>query len=883
MNRIPGIRRVFRMPFRGAAVYREIDEELNYHLERRIDELKADGMDPGVARDRALVEFGDLAAIKRACRAIGRGRERRVRLAEVLDTILQDVGFATRQYRRSPGFTLVATLTLALGIGATTIIFSVVNSVLLRPLPFDEPDRLVRIWAVTPTGRQFSTSEPNYLDWREMSPVFEAMGAFTEGTLNLTGAGEPKELRSLFASHTLLPALGITPTLGRGILPEEDRPERDQAVVLLGRRFWERELGADPEIVGRTLTLNDRPFTVIGVTPLPAVLRGNRDVVVPLVADPNGQRGNRFVKVVARLAAGASLEQARDVMGRTAQLLADEYPEANEGWGVRVDPLSEVLVGQDVSRAVLALFGAVGFLLVLACVNVSNLLIARGTARRREIALRAALGANRDRIVRQLLVESAILAVLGAAAGMLLTAWAVPIISVLGPGDIPRLDEVSIDRSVLMFALAVTVVTALISGLSPALQAIGRDLHDPLREGGRALASGSRLRDMLVVAELALAVVLLAGAGLMMQSLLRLKAVDPGFELDRVLSVRVTLPGSYPIEQRADFFETLQERVDALPGVARSGATFVEPLSGDDATGVVAHGDEDPATSNEFVEVQFRFVTPGFFETMQIPALAGRAITAIDRPTTLPPDVISFAISETLAKRVWPNEDPVGKRLHFGRGSEAEFVVVGVVGDIRDKYLDAEPPPMLYGHYAVQPMRSMILLVRTATSGEIIAPSIRDEIRQLAPNIPIPDIRPLEDHRSEAVAAPRFLVRLFGLFAALGLVMAAMGVYGIMTFHVSRRSREIGIRMALGAQSGSILRLVLRQSLMRAGLGLTVGLAGAMAVTRLMGSLLFETAPGDPTTYLGVVSVLVAVVLAATLVPAVRAIGVDKKVVLAAE
>ncbi|NIM52047.1 MAG: FtsX-like permease family protein [Gemmatimonadales bacterium] len=368
-----------------------------------------------------------------------------------------------------------------------------------------------------------------------------------------------------------------------------------------------------------------------------------------------------------------------------------------------------------------------------------------------------------------------------------------------------------------------------------------------------------------------------------MQSLLRLRAVDPGFEPDRVLSVRVTLPGSYPIAQRAGFFASLQERVEALPGVVRSGATFIEPLSGDDATGVVAHGDEDPETSSEFVEVQFRFVTPGFFETMQIPVLAGRTISDIDRPASFPPEVIAVAISETLARRVWPNEDPVGKRLHFGRGSEAEFVIVGVVGDIRDKYLDAVPPPMLYGHYGVQPMRSMILLVRTAIDPVGISPLIRHEIRQLAPNIPIPDIRPLEDHLSEAVAAPRFMVQLFSLFSGLGLIMAAMGVYGIMMFHVSRRTREIGIRMALGAQPSGILRLVLLQSLWRAGIGLAVGLLSALALTRLMKRLLFETTATDPATYLGVVLVLIGVLTVATLVPAARAVGVDQKVALAAE
>jgi ABC-type antimicrobial peptide transport system permease subunit len=911
---------------RGAA-YREIDEELRYHLDRRTDELIAEGKTPRAARRQAIREFGSLARYRRDCLRIHKKRRLVARWGETLDTLRQDIGFAARQYARAPGFTLVAALTLALGIGATTVVFSVVNSVVLRRLPFAEPERLVRIWEVTPQGRYFSSSEPNYLDWRQMSPGFEEMAAFTEGALTLTGAGEPRIVRTLRASHTLLPTLGINPVLGRGFLPEEDQPGGNWTVVLLSRAFWEAELGADPEILGRTLTLNDRPYTVIGVTPLPTVLRGRRDMIVPLAPDPTSRRGNHFLKVVARLAAGVSPQQAGAAMDQVAEQLSEQYPESNQGWGTTVEPFEAWLVGNDVSRTVLLLLGAVGFLLVLACVNVSNLLIARGTARRKELAVRAALGANRSRIIRQLLIESAILAVLGALGGLLVTTGAVPIVQTLGPVGIPRLDEVSVDRSVLGFSVLVTVLTALLAGLSPALQAIGRGLHDSLREGSRATGSRGGLRDALVVAELALAVVLLAGAGLMMQSLLRLRAVDPGFDLDSVVSVPLLAPAVFAgtaaesgesvagegqagesavagggaaqdpaaaarqaaerqAANRRAFYTSVLERVEALPGVVSAGVINIEPLSGDDWTGIVAAGAVEPETQEEYVMVQGRMVTPRLFEAMGIPLLRGRLLTDRDMlagAAGQPPPVINVLVSEGLADALWPEGDAVGENLVFGRGSESQFVVAGIVADIRDRRLDATPPPMIYFHYGNQPPRGMTLLVRTAADPAALMSAIRAEIREIAPTMPISEIRLLEDHLNEAVAGPRFLVQLFGLFAGLGLTMAAMGVYGIMVFHVSQRSREIGIRMALGAQSGGILRLVLVQSLARAGLGLAIGLACAFALTRLMERLLFETTPTDPATYFGVVAVLLGVVVLATLLPALRAVRTDKRVVLAVE
>lgn len=783
---------------------------------------------------------------------------------------------AVRRISKHPGFSLVAISFLALGIGTTTTIFSVVNAVALRPLNFPAPDRLVRVAELTPQGGLYSTSEPTLLDWRAMNRSFEELAGYDQPTLNLAGQGEPERVNALAASNSLLQVLGITPTLGRAILPEEDRPAAENRVVLLSQRFWERRFGGDPDIIGRGLMLGGTPHIVVGVVPLPAFPFRDRDVIVPLAADPKAHRANHYIAAVGRLAPGISLEAARADMAVIAQQIGEAYPSSNQGWGVSLTPYDRSLVGRDARHAVFLLLGAVVFLLLLACANVANLQMARGLARRREIAVRSALGGGRTRIVWQLMTESTILAAIGAGVGVLLTAWALPLVQAFGPTNLPRLGEVSIDGRVLLFALAATVVTSILFGLSPALHASGGDLHTALKEESRSVIATNRLRDALVVGQLALAVVLLVGAGLMARSFLRMQTVDLGYDTENVVAIRLQIP-SDSAQERQVFFRAVEQRLRDLPGVLGVGSTFLDPFEGGSTSNRVAAADWEPQSPEEFLPIQWRTVTTGFFDAMRIPLLRGRGLNDGDSTFT------HTVISQSLADRFWPGQDPIGKRIIWRRVGGSQLDVVGVVGDVLDRRLAERPDPTLYLHYNWATWSTMTVIVRTASDPSPLSGAIRREIRNIAPDIPIPTIQPLAQLASGATGGQLFLWRLFAIFAALGLTLAALGVYAVMMYQVSQRYREIGVRLALGARPEQIVRLVLRHSLSRALLGLTIGLASAVALTRLMTSLLFETEPTDPTTYAVVTVLLAATATAVTVIPAIKATRVDPLRTLAAE
>ena len=874
-----GPRRLFRFPLRGQ-VDQDVEAELRFHLDERTDELIEEGMSPAAAREEALRRFGDLARIREDCRAIGRRREREMWWIERWTELRQDLVYAGRQLRKAPLFTAIAVLTLALGIGATTAIFSVVDAVVLRPLPYPEPERLVRLWESNPQTDEFSVSDPNFLDWRQSNRSFTDMAAIRYASFTLAGDGEPVRIDVAAVSASFFSLLGVRLELGRAFLPEEDRPG-GPPVVLLGHRLWQERFGADPGIVGKSVRLDGRSFTVLGVVPADFRFLPWAQIWIPLAPDAAAERDDHWLDVVARLKPGVSVTQARADMDALAARLAVRYPDSNREWGAHLVPLPEVIVGPQVTRTMLALFAAVGLLLLMACVNVSNLLLARASVRGREMGLRAALGAGRGRLLRQLLTESVLLSLVGAAVGLGVARGAVALLQALGPEGVPRLDEVVLDGRVLAFTAAAALLTGVLFGLAPALQASRTDLYALLQQGGRtALVGGRRLRDGLVVGELALAMVLLIGAGLMIGSFLRLQRVETGYRTQDVLAVPIELPErEYPPERRMLAVRDVQERIAALPGVRAVGATNAPPFGGFRPANRFAVEGREARPDDEYLSADWRAVTPGFFPALGIPLRRGRFLTAEDRHGA--PEAI--VISETLAARLWPDADPVGRRLLWGGAGGQPLTVVGVVGDVRDMELEAAPHSVVYLPHAQFPWLSMTLMIHTEGNPAGLPAAIRRALHDQDASLPLPEIRPLAASLDGALGAPRFRMLLFAFFAAVALVLAVTGVYGVMTFAVTSRTRDIGIRLALGARPGGILALVLRRGLLLTGVGIALGCAGAFALTRFLASLLFGTTPTDPVVFATVALLLAAVATCAGLFPAGRAAAIDPRLTLGAE
>jgi len=799
--------------------------------------------------------------------------------------LFQDLRYGARTLMKNPAFTLAAVLTLALGIGANTAIFSVVNAVLLRPLPYEDPERLVMIYEtnLAKGWPQFSVSPPNFADWSEQSRVFDGMTGFRGAAFNLTGVAEPERISGMFVSKRFFGMVGVRPLLGRTFTPDEDEPGKENRAVL-AYGLWQRRFGGDLGIVGKPLTLNGDAYTVVGVMPAGFALPRDTEIWAPLSFRPGEmkQRGSHYMSVLARLKPGVTLETAQTEMSAIAGRLEKEYPDSNSGWGARVVPLLEQAVA-GIRPALLTLLGAVGFVLLIACANVANLLLARAEARRREMAVRAALGAGRPRLIRQLLTECVLLALVGGGLGLLLAVWGIDALRALEPADLPRLKEIRVDLAVLGFTAAASLVTGLIFGLAPAIQISRTDLNVTLREGERGSGGSSRgrVRGALVVAEIALALVLLIGAGLHLRSLHELQGVDPGFDTANLLTMRVSLPGSkYSAgAQGVSFYRQALERLDGLPGVRSAAAVSSLPLSDYDLIFTFHVEGRPPLPPSEQVSADWHAVSRDYFRTMGIPLVRGRFFT--ERDDASAPRVA--IINETMARRTWPGEDPIGRRISIGIGPEALREVVGVVKDVKQSGLDADIAMQVYEPYPQQAWQSMFFVLRAESVPEDLSASARRAILDVDKDQPVFGIRTMDQILSGATAQRRFNMLLLCLFAAVALALAAVGVYGVIAYSVAQRTHEIGIRMALGAQRRDVLGMVARQGLPLAVMGIASGLAGAAAVTRLMTSLLFGVSATDPATVTATALLMAAVAALACYIPARRATKVDPMTALRCE
>jgi predicted permease len=869
--------RVARARVRGlllkGRVERELEEELRFHLRMRAEENVRRGLPPDEAERAARGSFGSWARVKEACRDVKGGG--------VLETLRQDVKFGLRTMRRNPGFTAVAVMTLALGIGANTAIFSVVNAVLLRPLSYRDPARLV---TVLHDGWK-PVAPANFLDWRERSRSFESIAAAQLWSLTMTGRDRPEQLNVLQTSAELFHVLGVDAALGRTYAAGEDQPGREH-VVVLSHGFWQRRFGGDRGVVGQQVTLDGEAYTVIGVMPpdfqFAPFWATHAEAWLPLnlgqrVTDRRGQS----LRVFARLKDGVTREQAQAEMDAISRRLEEEHPRENEGLTVSVDPLHEKVVGKS-RPALLVILGAVGFVLLIACANVANLTLAKAASRRKEIAVRIALGAGRWRVVRQLLTESLLLSLAGGGAGLLLASRSNTTLASLGPDTLPRVQTVGLDASVLLFTLGLSVLVGLLFGLAPALRSTKTDLIESLKDRSRGSSHErrqERVRQLLVVGEIAVSLVLLVGGGLMMRSFIRLTSVNPGFDPRGVTTATVPLAGArYSTdEERAAFFRQLTERLGALPGVSSASAINHLPLGGDVWTfGFTVEGRNAPADA-ERPSAVYRVARPGYFRTMGAALLKGRDFT--ERDDAVAPGVV--IVNEALARQQWPGEEPLGKRITLNGEGTKTREVVGVVRDLKQGEWASEPKPEMYlPHTQAASPRSMTLVIRASSDTSEVGPEIRREVWAIDKDLPVSQVIGMEDVVAESVGQQRFNTLLIGVFAAAALILAAVGVYGVMSHTVSQRTHEIGVRMALGARGRDVLGMIIRQGLMLTLFGLAVGLAGAFALTRVMNSILYEVSATDPLVFGGVAAALTLCALLACLVPAWRATKVDPMVAL---
>jgi putative ABC transport system permease protein len=807
----------------------------------------------------------------------------------MMGALWQDLRYAFRMLSKKPGFAVVVVLTLALGIGANTAIFTVVNAALLRPLPFREPDRLVHLWE-TKAQQQFKEREasyPDYQDWKTNSQVFEGVAGYSRRSFSLTGLDTPDRIEGAAVTDNFFQVLGVETVAGRSFQPGEDQPGTER-LVILSYNLWQRRFGSDPKLIGQALTLNGARHVVIGVLPqkfqfAPA---GAAEMWVPL--QPTEQMMTRrfmhWLNIIARLKTGVTIEQAQAGMGTIASNIAQSHPDSHTGTGVRVVSLHEQITG-SVKTLLLVLLSAVGFVLLIACANVANLLLARSAGRQKEIAIRTALGASRPRLIRQLLTESLLLALVGGVVGLVFALWGVDFLVSRIPatqiGSMPYLQNLSLDGRVLFFTVFVSLLTGIIFGLAPSLQSSKLNLQEALKEGGRtsAAATHNRLRNLLVISEMALALLLLVGAGLMMKSLLRLLEVDPGFKTENLLTMRVPLPpNKYPEDEHLiNFHRELLTRVESLPGVKGVGTVSVVPLQGGNTARFVVEGRPAPPPGEE-LEANIRDINPSYFQVMSVPLLKGRFFTEQDRQDA-PPVVI---VNQTLASRLFPNEDAVGKRLLFASMQEQAIEIVGVVGDEKLNGLDAPVTPIVYGPYMQDPDRVINLLIRTASDPNMLAGTVKAEIQRLDADLPVFGMRTMNEliDNSQSTFLRRYPAVLIGTFAAVALLLALIGIYGVISYSVNQRTHEIGVRLALGAQKYDIFKLIVGQGMLLALIGVGCGLVAAFALTRFLASLLYGVSATDPFTYLVVSILLLMVALLACYLPARRAMKVDPMIAL---
>ncbi len=807
-----------------------------------------------------------------------------------METLFQDVRYGIRTLLKNPGFTAIAIITLALGIGANTVIFSVVDSVLLRPLPFKDSDRLVLLWETdpqqnNPDGKNAQVAGiANFTDWNSQNQVFDDMAAYFNWTYNLTGIDEPERLEAAVVTGSFFDVLGVQSSMGRTIIPDDDQSGKDN-VVVLSHGFWQRRFGSDAAIIGKSITLNRNSFTVIGVMPPDFNFPDRKiELWVPagFSAAQKQDRAGKFLKVIGRLKPGMKVEQARAALVAIAGQLEQQYPDTNAGWSVALAPFQENEVSST-RPALLLLLGAVGFVLAVACANVSNLLLAKGAARRKEMAIRAALGASRRRLIGQMFTESALLALLGAGAGILLAVWGMDILISLNPGDIPRLAEARIDGRVFAFTLALSILTAFIFGIVPALFASKPDLQEAIKETGQTVTSSSGLKfhNLLIVSEIAVTLVLLVGAGLMIRSFLQLHEVNPGFNTENMLTMRIWLPASrYPSnEQQTAFFQQVIDRIETVPAVRAVGAIQDIPLKAN-RMGFSFRVEGRTATpAVEEPNAAYRAITPEYFRTMSIPLLGGREFTRQD-DRNAPPVVI---INRSMAQQFFSGEDPIGKRIRFGEQDAPWYSIVGIVGDVKHMGLDAQEGAAFYQPYDQKQfsfLRWMTLVMRTDSEPTGVIAAVRSQVQAVDKDQPVYDIATLEQLLSTSVAKPRFYTALLGSFALLALVLASVGIYGVMSFSVNRRRRELGIRLALGADRRDIFKLVVARGLLLTLTGVGIGMVASFALTRVMSSLLFGVTATDPLTFIAIPLILTGVALAACFIPARRATNVDPMVAL---
>jgi putative ABC transport system permease protein len=867
-----------RALFRRDLVLHDIDEELRAHIEMETEANRELGMTPEEARLSATKSFGNVGSI--------RDLAYEVRGGGLMETLWQDVRYSGRLLLKHPGFSLIAVLTLTLGIGANTAIFSIVNAVLLRPFPYHAPEQLVMLAESVSGQRNGSVSYPNFVDWRAQNSVFEAVSAVRPNeNYNFSGAGEPERLQGRLVSAGFLSLLGVKPLLGRDFVAEDDRPGATPAVII-SHEFWTRRFGNDQSIAGKQIALNNQSYTVVGVTPPGFQFGLDSDVTIPigLSAERFKARGaDPGITVVARLKPNVSQQQAETETNVIYARLEQQYPESNTGRRAYLISLHENFVG-DVRQPLMILLGSVGLVLLIACANVANLLLVRASSRRREMSVRVALGANRWRIIRQLLTESLILALIGAALGILLAHWGTSFIASQLPAGIPRLNEASVDVPVLAFTLGVSLVTGLLFGLAPALQASRLNLTEALKEGDRGSSGGRQpLRSLLVIGEVALTLTLLVGAGLLIQSFRRVLQVNPGFDPQNLLTMQVSVNNSDG-HQVAAFFDQWQERVRRLPGVKATAVSNGLPLGVANRPPFFIEGRPRPENGKEPSGIRYT-VSPGYFDTMGIELVRGRVFTGQDTRDT----PLVAVIDEALAQQHFQGEDAIGKRITQSSSGSPSYEIVGVVRHVEHDNLDGQSSrsPQFYLNFNQIPVdrlptqvRRINLLTRTNVEPSSLVAAVREQVAALNKDQAVFNVRTMEDIVDQSIAPRRFSMLLLGVFAIVALALASIGIYGMMSYAVAQRTREIGLRMTLGAQSVNVLRLVIGQGMQLALLGVAIGLVASLALTRTMKTLLFGVSATDPLIFISIALLLAVAALLACWLPARRAAKVDPIVAL---